>query len=51
MKIEEHRLKIRDVVEGHIDEGESGVFELDGRLDIRPSYQREFIYKPKETHQ
>ena len=48
MKVEEHRLKVRDVVEGYIDEEEDGVFGLDGRLDIRPSYQREFIYKPKE---
>lgn len=48
MKVEEHRLKIRDVVDGYLDEEEGGVFGLDGRLDIRPPYQREFIYKPKE---
>ena len=48
MKVEEHRFKVRDVVDGYLDEGEGGVFGLDGRLDIRPSYQREFIYKPKE---
>lgn len=45
MKIKLHEITIRDLVEDYIDEGESGVTGYGGRLDIRPPYQREFIYK------
>ena len=30
------------------DDGEGGVFGYGGKLDIRPPYQREFIYKDRE---
>ncbi len=48
MKIELHKIKIRDLVEGYIDDVEQGVYAYGGRLDIRPPYQREFVYKEKE---
>ena len=50
MKIELHRIKIRELVEGYVDDAESGVRGYGGRLDIRPAYQREFVYKEKERN-
>ncbi len=48
MKIELIDLTIRDLVAGYHDDGEGGVVGYGGRLDIRPPFQREFIYAPKE---
>ena len=48
MKIELHRIKIRELAEGYVDDAESGVRGYGGRLDIRPAYQREFVYREKE---
>lgn len=45
MKIELHEIPIRDVVEGYKDSAEEGVVAYGGKLDVRPAYQREFIYK------
>jgi hypothetical protein len=45
MKIELHEILIKDLVENYIDCQEEGVFGYGGRLNIRPPYQREFIYK------
>lgn len=36
------------MVEGYEDNDEAGVVGYGGRLDIRPPYQREFIYKDKQ---
>jgi len=44
MKIERNEITIRDLTEGYSDDGEGGVIGYRGRLDIRPPYQREFIY-------
>lgn len=44
MKIDLHRIPVRDIVEGYADDGEGGVRGYGGRLDIRPPYQREFVY-------
>lgn len=48
MKIELQKIKIRDVVDGFIDSAEEGVVAFGGRLDVRPKYQREFVYKDKQ---
>ncbi|PJE64394.1 MAG: HNH endonuclease [Candidatus Ryanbacteria bacterium CG10_big_fil_rev_8_21_14_0_10_43_42] len=48
MKIELHRIKIREVVNGYADNHEEGVVAYGGKLDIRPKYQREFVYKDKQ---
>lgn len=48
MKIELHRIKIRDVVDGYADNHEEGVVAYGGKLDVRPKYQREFVYKEKQ---
>lgn len=48
MKIELLDITIRELVEGYHDDGEGGVRGYDGILDIRPPYQREFVYKDKQ---
>ena len=50
MKIILNEIPIRDVVKGYIDNQESGVVGYNGRLDIRPPFQREFIYNEKERN-
>ena len=50
MKIKLHEIPIKDVVEGYIDKHEDGVVGYEGRLDIRPPFQREFIYNEKERN-
>lgn len=48
MKIERKDISIRDLVKGYQDNEENGVFGFDGDLNIRPPYQREFVYKDKQ---
>lgn len=48
MKIELKKIAIRELVEGCVDDPERGVSGYGGRLDIRPEYQREFVYKEKD---
>jgi hypothetical protein len=48
MKIELHQIKIREVVVDYKDSAEEGVTSYGGRLDIRPKYQREFVYTGKQ---
>lgn len=50
MKIELKEITIREVAENYIDNDEEGVVGYGGRLNIRPKYQREFIYKEKERN-
>lgn len=45
MKIELHRIPVRKVISGYKDSAEEGVVAYSGKLDIRPKYQREFVYK------
>lgn len=48
MKIELNRIPIREVIAGYKDSAEEGVIAFGGSLDIRPKYQREFVYKPEQ---
>lgn len=48
MKIELKEITIRELAKGYEDHAENGVVGYDGKLDIRPPYQREFIYKDKQ---
>jgi len=48
MRIELHRMKVRDVVDGYKDSAEEGVVAYEGKLNIRPKYQREFVYSGKQ---
>lgn len=48
MKIELKNVSIGDLVKGYVDNQEDGVTGFGGKLNIRPPYQREFIYKDKQ---
>ena len=48
MKIELKEITIRELTDGYQDNDENGVIGFGGKLDIRPPYQREFIYKEKQ---
>lgn len=48
MKIELFNLKVRELVNGYEDNEELGVRAYGGKLDVRPPYQREFVYKDKQ---
>ncbi len=45
MKIELQKISVREVITGYKDSAEEGVVAFGGKLDIRPKYQREFVYK------
>lgn len=45
MKIELHKIPIRELVKDYSNSDEEGVNGYGGNLDIRPKYQREFVYK------
>lgn len=50
MKIELHTITIGEVVAGYADNSmqEEGIVGYHGRLNIRPKYQREFVYDDKK---
>ena len=48
MDIQEQKVTIREITEGYFNDAEEGVVGYDGRLDIRPQYQREFVYNDKQ---
>ncbi|MCC6826350.1 MAG: DUF262 domain-containing protein [Acidobacteria bacterium] len=48
MKIELKEIPVRDLVKGYSDDKDGGVVGFGGKLDIRPPYQREFVYKDKQ---
>ena len=50
MKIELHEISIRDVFAGYVDSAENGVIGYGGKLNIRPAFQREFVYKEKQRN-
>ena len=51
MKIELKEIPVREVFEGYKDNEEAGVIGYGGKLNIRPPYQREFIYKEKQREE
>lgn len=50
MKIELKTICLRDLAKGYINDDENGAFSFDGKLNIRPPYQREFVYAEKERN-
>lgn len=48
MEIKFEEITVRELSEGYADNEELGVVAYSGRLDVRPKYQREFIYKPEQ---
>lgn len=50
MKIQLKELTVRELTSGYKDNAEAGVVGYDARLDIRPPYQREFVYDEKQRN-
>jgi hypothetical protein len=50
VKIDLNEITVRQVAEGYLDNAEEGVVGYGGRLDIRPKYQREFVYDEKKRN-
>ena len=48
MNIRLHEIAIKDIFNGFVDSEEEGVVGYDGKLNIRPKYQREFVYNDKQ---
>lgn len=50
MKIQLNEVTIREIANGFLDSAEEGVVGYGGLLDIRPKYQREFVYDEKKRN-
>ena len=50
MEIELKKIAVRDLCKDYEDDAEGGVRGYGGKLDIRPPYQREFVYDAKERN-
>lgn len=50
MDISLQEITIRELTNGYQDNEENGVVGFGGKLDIRPPYQREFVYDEKERN-
>jgi len=48
MKIKLKEISIKEVSDGYVNDDEEGVVGFGGKLNIRPKYQREFVYKDKQ---
>jgi len=48
MNIELHKITVRELTKGYVDNNENGVRAYGGKLDVRPPFQREFVYKEKQ---
>lgn len=48
MKIDLRNIRIAELVDDYSDKGEAGVTGYGGKLNIRPAFQREFVYKDKQ---
>ena len=48
MEIKMHEILIREIFEGYKDSQENGVVAYGGKLNVRPAFQREFVYKDKQ---
>ena len=50
MIIELREISVKDVFNGYVDSAENGVVGYGGKLNIRPAFQREFVYGEKERN-
>ena len=50
MKVLLNQIKVSDIVENYTDNAEEGVYGFNGKLNIRPKYQREFVYNDKQRN-
>lgn len=48
--VEQQNIKVRDIVNGYINDSDTGeVTAYNGRLNVRPAYQREFVWDKGST--
>ncbi len=50
MDIKLRNITIAELVDGYQDDGDGGVIGYSSRLDVRPKFQREFVYEEKERN-
>lgn len=50
MEIKLQEITIRDLFDGYVNDEENGVVAYGGKLNVRPKYQREFIYKDEQRN-
>lgn len=48
MKIKMYEISVSEVFAGYIDSDDEGIVGYGGKLNIRPAFQREFVYKDKQ---
>ena len=48
MKIQPKEITVEELFEGYEDNDEAGVFAFGSKLDVRPPYQREYVYKERQ---
>ena len=49
MKIFQKNIKVHEIFDSFIDNGDDGVFAYGGKLAVRPPYQREFVYNIEQS--
>lgn len=50
MNIDLYKITVENLCRDYVDSAEEGVRAYGGKLDVRPPYQREFIYKDKQRN-
>jgi hypothetical protein len=50
MKITKKTITVRELTENYSDDGDNGVYGFNGKLCIRPEYQRSFVYSDKQRN-
>jgi 5-methylcytosine-specific restriction endonuclease McrA len=50
MTIDLHEITIKEIANGYVDNQVEGAYAYDKKLNIRPKYQREFVYKDKQRN-
>ena len=48
MKIKPIKKKVSQIYNGYFNDDEEGVVAYDEKLNVRPKYQREFVYKDEQ---
>lgn len=51
MKINLKPITVKEIIKNYKDSAEEGVVGYNGRLNIRPAYQREFVYKEEQRNE
>ena len=51
MKINLKPILVKEVIKNYKDSAEEGVVGYGGKLNIRPAYQREFVYKDEQRNE